>query len=279
MIRIENMTFGYGKGKKVFSDFSLELSAGHIHGLLGSNGIGKTTLLKMISGFILPDGGAVRIDGMDPSLRKPSLLRNMMLIPEEFGLPGITFRQYVKVTSPFYSDFSHEQLDYYAQNLEVEYDRKLDKLSMGQKKKAFTAFALACNTKMLLMDEPTNGLDIPSKGIFRRLIAGYASPERLVVISTHQVRDIENLIDNIVIINDRGILINDTVEQITRKLSFGPVEQGSTPIYAEDMLSGMWGVTENARGVENKINLELLFNAAIAHRDRISEIMNKKTER
>lgn len=274
MIALEKITFGYGKKQQpLFSDFSLELKTGHIHGLLGSNGTGKTTLLKIMCGLIEAKG-SVRILDQDPLHRRPALYRELFVIPEEFGLPALTFRKYAKVTSPFYPEYSGEALEYYAEQFEVDMTKRLDKMSMGQRKKAFIAFALACNTSLLIMDEPTNGLDIPSKSTFRRLIAGYADENRTVIISTHQVRDIENLIDNVVIIDRKGLLMNKTTEEITAKFRFGIVKPGEVPIYSEDTLHGIYGVTENKEKTENKINLEILFNAGMKHRDQITRIIN-----
>lgn len=277
MIELQNITFRYSKKGRIFENLSLELPEGHIHGLLGSNGTGKSTLLKIICGLISPQQGTVSVAGYCPALRQPSLFKDLFIIPEEFGLPAISFRRFAKVTSVFYPNYSQADLDRYVQEFGIDPEANLRKLSMGQRKKAYIAFALACNTQLMLMDEPTNGLDIPAKSAFRKVIAAYADETRTVIISTHQVRDIENLIDNVVIIDRQGVILNKTTEEITEKLKFGVVREDEIPIYSEDTLGGNYGIAENTNHLENKINLEVLFNATLKHRDRICDILNHQT--
>ena len=169
MIKVESLNFGYAPFRSVLSNISLTLERGHIHGLLGCNGIGKTTLLKLICGIIRPNSGSVRVDGMNPFDRKVEMFRELMIIPEEFDLPNISLEKYARITAPFYPRFDMGQMLGYCQELGVRPEERLHSMSMGQRKKAYIAFALACNVEMLLMDEPTNGLDIPSKSVFRRL--------------------------------------------------------------------------------------------------------------
>ena len=190
MIATNKLSFGYSAGKRVLNDFSLTLGEGHIHGLLGCNGIGKTTLLKIICGIMRPNAGEVVVDGFDPMSRRPEMFSEMMIITEDFALPNVSLERYAKVTAPFYPRFDMGQMRGYCEALGVNPAEKLHDMSMGQRKKAYIAVALACNIRMLLMDEPTNGLDIPSKSVFRRLLAGYVDDSRMVVISTHQVADV-----------------------------------------------------------------------------------------
>lgn len=273
MIQFEHVDFGYRPKRALFTDLSLELRPGHIHGLLGSNGMGKSTLLKLACGLLTARGGRVSVQGHDPQRRRPDLFSHLFFVPEEFALPPIRFSTYVRCMAPFYPDFSDEMLRAYMWELELSDDQRLDRLSMGQRKRAQLAFALACNTPVLLLDEPTNGLDIPSKRVFRKLLASYADQGRTVVISTHQVRDVDNLIDNVVILDRRGVLVNATTEALTRALRFATVGEGDQPIYAEEGLQGLIGVMENPSGRDSKLNLELLFNAAVKQPERIRELL------
>ena len=275
MIRIESLNFGYASRRKVLNNISLTLGEGHIHGLLGCNGIGKTTLLKIICGIMRPDSGSVSVDGIDPMLREPQTFRELMIIPEEFDLPNVSLERYAKIASPFYPRFDMGAMRHYCQELNVDPRERLHSISMGQRKKAYIAFALACNVRMLLMDEPTNGLDIPSKSIFRRLLAGYVDDSRMVVISTHQVADVESVLDNIVILDGQGVVLNATTADICNKLKFGKVEEDDSVIYTERTIAGDMAVSLNDMGEDSHLNIELLFNAATANRDTISEIFKK----
>ena len=275
MIKTESLNFGYTSRRKVLNNISLTLGEGHIHGLLGCNGIGKTTLLKIICGIMRPDSGSVSVDGIDPMLHEPQMFRELMIIPEEFDLPNVSLERYAKIASPFYPRFDMGAMRHYCQELNVDPRERLHSISMGQRKKAYIAFALACNVKMLLMDEPTNGLDIPSKSIFRRLLAGYVDDSRMVVISTHQVADVESLLDNIVILDGQGVVLNATTADICSLLKFGKTEEGDSVIYTERTIAGDVAVSLNETEEDSQLNIELLFNATTASRDAMCEIFKK----
>ncbi|MBR4844671.1 MAG: ABC transporter ATP-binding protein [Alistipes sp.] len=275
MIKTESLNFGYTSRRNVLNNISLTLGEGHIHGLLGSNGIGKTTLLKIICGIMRPDSGSVYVDGINPMLRKPQMFRELMIIPEEFDLPNVSLERYAKITSPLYPRFDIGAMRHYCEVLNVDPRERLHSISMGQRKKAYIAFALACNVRMLLMDEPTNGLDIPSKSIFRRLLAGYVDDTRMVVISTHQVADVESLLDNIVILDGKGVVLNATTTDICRRLKFGKAEASDSAIYTERTIAGDMAVSLNDMEEDSQLNIELLFNASMAKRDAICEIFKK----
>ena len=275
MIKTENLTFGYKSRRPVLNNISLELGQGHIHGLLGCNGIGKTTLLKLICGIMRPDSGVVRVDGIDPMMRKPEMFADMLIVPEEFDLPNLSLERYAAMMKPFYPRFDYGSMRHYAEELKVNTEDKLHSMSMGQRKKAYIAFALACNVRMLLMDEPTNGLDIPSKSIFRRLLASYVDEERMVVISTHQVADVESLLDNIVILDSEGVALAATTTEICAKLKFGRATAESEVLYTETTIAGDMAVMENREGEDTQLNIELLFNAVTADRAAINNLFNR----
>ena len=275
MITTHSLSFGYSSSHHVLTNISLSLDNGHIHGLLGCNGIGKTTLLKLICGIMRPQRGEVRVCGVDPFERNAEMMRELMIIPEEFDLPNISLERYAAVTSPFYPRFNKGQMLGYCQEFHVNPAERLHSMSMGQRKKAYLAFALACNVKILLLDEPTNGLDIPSKSTFRRILAGYVADDRMVVISTHQVADVEQLLDSIVILDEQGVALNATTSEICRKLKFGRSTEDDKVIYSERTIQGDMAVIFNEDDDETPLSIELLFNATTANRHAIAAIFNK----
>lgn len=265
MIEVNNISFRYaGQKEPVFDDFSLRLEKNTIYGLLGKNGTGKSTLLYLISGLLRPKRGTVCVDGMEARLRRPEMLRELFIVPEEFDLPAMSLAEYVSINEPFYPRFSREVLNACLEDFELPSSLKLNALSMGQKKKAFMSFALATGTQLLLMDEPTNGLDIPSKSQFRKVVARYMTEDRTLLISTHQVHDVESLLDHILILNRQELLLNASVAEITDKYTFEyrvPGQLGDA-LYAEPALQGNAVVAPRREGsAETQINLELLFNA------------------
>ncbi len=275
MIKTERLTFGYKANRRVLNDITLELSEGHIHGLLGCNGIGKTTLLKLICGIMRPNSGEVRVDGLDPMARTPQMFSELMIIPEEFDLPNLSLERYATMMKPFYPRFDYGSMRRYAEELKVNTEDKLHSMSMGQRKKAYIAFALACNVRTLLMDEPTNGLDIPSKSIFRRLLASYVDESRMVIISTHQVADVESLLDNIVILDNEGVALAATTTEICSKLKFGRAKEEDSVLYKEMTIAGEMAVMANPNEEDTQLNIELLFNAVTANRASINELFNR----
>ena len=251
MIEIKNLSFSYGKKKQsVFNDFSLTLDKGSVYGLLGKNGTGKSTLLYLMTGLLRPQAGQVLYKGVDVSMRYPLTLQDMFLVPEEFALPSVSLKRYLKLNTPFYPNFSNELLNACLHDFDMNEDIHLGELSMGQKKKAFMCFALATNTSLLVMDEPSNGLDIPSKSQFRKVIASGMTDEKSVIISTHQVRDIDSLLDHVVIIDGTRVLLNESVKTICEKLYF--VEQGmnestDTALYVQPSVQGRCGISQGVR--------------------------------
>lgn len=273
MIKIENLTFGYHK-TQLFDKLQLDLSAGRVYGLLGKNGVGKTSLLKLITGLMKPNSGNITVMNENPFDRNPSLLEEIFFIPDEFDLANLSIKKYAQIYGCFYPHFSQTEFVTFLKEFNVDEKINLTKMSLGQKKKAYISFALACNTKLLIMDEPTNGLDIPSKGSFRRIISSLAGDDRTIIISTHQVRDLEQLIDSLVILDNNEILINATINEITDKLSFKHLEANEEALYSEQTVQGRWGITHNINGQETNLDMELLFNAAVATRKQIKNIMS-----
>lgn len=262
MINIQNLSFSYSKKDFLFKDLNLDANKGSIVGLLGKNGAGKSTLLKLLGGLLNPQSGALKIMEQTPFLRKPAYLEQIYFIPEEISVPPITISAYIKVTSPFYPNFDKQKMNMLITDFELDGSKNLEKLSYGQKKKFLIAFALATNCKLLLLDEPTNGLDIPSKSLFRKVMTGALSDEQLVLISTHQVKDIENLIDRIIVIDQGKLIFNETVFDISQSLSFNTVSslKETTCLYSESAPGG-YRILQDLNDLDTPLDIELLFNA------------------
>ena len=264
MIEIQNLSFGYKRKKLLYKNLSLKLEAGSIYGLLGKNGAGKSTLLKNFIGLLFPKDGKIAVNGFDPKKRWPAFLETIYFIPEEVYVPALTIEGYKNLFSPFYPAFNEKQFYSYLDQLDVKDKGKLNSLSFGQQKKFIIAFALACNTKVLLLDEPTNGLDIPSKIKFRKLIASIFTDDKIIFISTHQIRDLDNLIDRVIIVDNGELLLNASINDISEKLCFKTVSELSNLdeiLYSEESLKGFSIVTKNINTEDSKVNLEHLFNA------------------
>ena len=274
MITIQDLYFSYKK-KKVFDALNLQFHPGHVYGLLGRNGTGKSTLLRNIAGLLYPKKGDITVNGHVPARRTPAFLQEVFLVPEEFYLPDISISQYLKYLVPFYGQFNTEQFNNYIKLFDIPSDSTLQNMSYGQKKKVLISFALASNAKFLLMDEPTNGLDIMSKSQFRKVLAEALDETRCIIISTHQVKDLENLIDRITIIDDGRILFDQNVDEIGRRLSFRysfDNEEVKDAFYSESSLKGNVIVAANDTGDESKIDLELLYKAIVTNGEKLKSV-------
>jgi len=274
MIDIQNLHFAYRK-KPVFTGLSLQLQPGHIYGLLGKNGTGKSTLLRTIAGLLFPDKGNVQVLGFTPGKRQPAFLQEVFMVPEEFYLPDVPIAHLVQHHAPFYPKFNAAQFEQYIKEFQIPTGSHLQQMSYGQKKKLLISFALASNASMLLMDEPTNGLDIMSKSQFRKVMAGALTDNKCIVISTHQVKDLENLIDRITVIDEGRILFDQTVDVISRKLSFQvsfDSDEIQQSLYNESSLRGSAIVTRNTGDEEGKLDLELLYKAIVLNGDAVTAV-------
>jgi ABC-2 type transport system ATP-binding protein len=269
MVSIEGLSFGYGQ-RALFDELALGLRPGNIYGLLGVNGAGKSTLLKLISGLLFSGMGSVRALGQDPARRRPSFLVDVFVLPEDAQAPSMRARDYIRARAPFYPRFDHGALERYLREFEVPSNGNLAALSHGQQKKFLLAFGLASQARLVLLDEPTNGLDIPSKSLLRRVVTEALSPERLFVISTHQVRDLGALMDPLVILHQGRVLLHCTLAEVGARLRM--TQQASPPsadtpglLFSEPAVGGFWSVWQG--GGDGPIDLEVLFNAVVAKPD------------
>ena len=275
MIQIQDISYKYGKkSENVFDGLSLSFDDGKIYGLLGKNGVGKSTLLYLLSGLLHPKSGKITIDGREPRHREPSLLENLYFIPDEFELPNMTLRRYVGLYAQFYPRFSHEVLESCLQDFELTMDTHLNALSLGQKKRVLVSYALATQCRVLLMDEPTNGLDIPAKSLFRKMVARHMQDDQIIIVSTHQVHDVDSLLDHIIVLNEatdeenrqESVLFDASIADVQRQFAFqlrAMSDENGEVLYSEPRPQGSAVIVANSLGEETTVDLELLFNAVV----------------
>ena len=276
MVEMERVRFGYGK-RSVFEQLDLSLAPGNIYGLLGLNGAGKSTLLKLLSGLLFPESGTIRVLGHEPSARQPGFLSGIFMVSEALHLPAIRDREYVSALAPFYPDFDTDYLERLLGELDVPRGEKLAKMSLGERKKFHLSFGLACKAPILILDEPTNGLDIPSKGLFRRLVAEALTEERLLIIATHQAKDVEALIDRVLILHEGAFILHQGVADASAGLRFAqdvtrPNPDAAGLLHAEPVPGGFASVWAEPSEGDGPVDLELLFKAAIANPGRFARL-------
>ncbi len=275
MIQIKDLGFAYGD-KAVLKNISMNLEEGRIYGLLGENGVGKTTLLTLLCGLKKPQKGAIDIDGHNPYNREPSFLSDQYYLSDEVAALNMKAVDFAANYGKFWVNFEMDKFNEVMQALENDPQQKMSKMSFGQLKKTYISFALACNTKYLFMDEPTNGLDIPSKTNFRKAVTKYTCEDSILLISTHQVRELENIIDPIIILDRQDVLLNATLEKISEKLYFDySTEKLDDALFSEMIPGGNIQVTLNSTGEESKVNIEALFNTVQKNKELIKGIFNK----
>lgn len=277
MIEIKNLDFSY-KNLSVFRNINIKFEPDNIYGLLGENGVGKTTLLKLISGLQCPQKGSCTINGTASFLRMPATLCDIFFISEDFSIPeGSPIRNF-KSLMPFYPKADEKLFTSLCGEFDVDGRRPFSKMSFGQQKKSLIAIALALRTRILLLDEPTNGLDIPSKTLFRQIISRCCNEDNLFIISTHQVKDVENLIDPIIILSNDDVLLKASHREISRKLFFQTAtEQNPEALYSEPFPGGFVNVCINHNGLESQINIEALFNTTLQHKETIKQLFSPQT--
>ncbi len=277
MLSINDLTFSYNKHVgDLFHNLSFELNAGNVYGLLGKNGSGKTTLINLMCGLLTPKSGNVTLDDVNVRDRLPKTMSDIFLVPEEFDLPNLSLKRYASINAPFYPNFSMDDMQRYLDIFDMggDIDVKLHSLSMGQKKKVLLAFAFATNTRVLIMDEPTNGLDIPSKSQFRKLVTTGMTDDKMMLISTHQVRDISEILDHVTIINQSKVLLNASIADVTSRLAFRPMREGDQPLFTQSSVMGSLVVVPADPDEETAVDLEMLFNATLQNPDAINQLFN-----
>lgn len=273
MVTVENLTFAFQKNEPLFTGLDMMLETGNTYGLFGLNGAGKTTLLNQLSGMLFPHKGSCTVLGKNVKKRLPKTMSEIYILPEQFDLPKINAETYVELHAPFYPRFDQTYLSEILNEFQVDRQKNLTELSYGQRKKFLIAFALSTNSKLVLMDEPTNGLDIPSKSQFRKIMAASDQSNRCFLISTHQVRDLDSIIDHVIVLNNGKIIFQQSVMDISTTLSFEKIPDDSDKIalYSEDVFGGKAAIiSKNKSSKETQIDLELLFNGIIQKQELIN---------
>ena len=276
MIEIKDLAFSYGK-TPILKSITTTLEEGRIYGLLGENGVGKTTLLTLLCGLKKVCSGSITTDGENPFDRTPTLLQNQFYLPDEVLPVSMKAECFAKERGAFWPNYDHSKFLEIMKEFENDPSKKMNQMSAGQLKKTYISLALACGCKYIFMDEPTNGLDIPSKTQFRSAIMKYTSENSTIVISTHQVRDLENIIDPIIILDRQDVLLNASVEEITSRLFFDYGTQlHPESLYSEQLPGGFIQVYPNTTGEDSKINVEALFNAVHKNKELIKGMFSNK---
>ncbi|MEM8528163.1 MAG: ABC transporter ATP-binding protein [Bacteroidota bacterium] len=280
MISFDQVSFGYRARQPLFENLNLELPSGQIYGLLGKNGAGKSSLLRLVQGLLYAQRGQIEVLNQNPSERQPALLSEIFRLGEDFYLPNMKIERYLKNYAPFYPKFDRSQFYTYLYEFEVEKNAHLKQLSSGQKKKVLLSFALACNTQILLLDEPTNALDIPSKRQFRRLISDLISYDRIIIISSHQIRDLHSLLDSIIILDQGKIIFQHSMMEIMEHLNFQVTPYPPNEyevLYCERVPGGYMTLQPNL-GIEDSLeaDLEILFNAVTSFPEEIEHLFTKE---
>ncbi|WP_103070281.1 ABC transporter ATP-binding protein [Aquimarina sediminis] len=275
MVEINNLQFHYPKSRTILDNVSLDFTPGNIYGLFGKNGEGKSTLMKIIAGLLFPTAGNCYVLNEITSKRKVKSLKDIFIVSEDFELPSIKISTYEKINAPFYPKFSKNQFYDLIKEFKLSPDQKISTLSFGQKKKVFIAFGIATNTKLLLMDEPTNGLDIPSKSQFRKIMASAVDQGKCIIISTHQVRDLHSLINHVIILDQSKVVIDKPLSFISEHLWFGkPKHHDQDAVIYSEMTFGGKAVLYKQDKDETDIDLELLFNAVLSEPEQINNALN-----
>lgn len=265
MVRLEQVRFAYPKKPPLFEGLQFSLRPGGIHGLLGKNGAGKTTLLKLSLGLLFPDSGRATLFDAPAEERRPGNLAEVAFVPENFAVPDLSVADYIHLHGAYYPRFDGALMERYLREFELDGGMKLQSVSYGQKKKLLLAFALATQAKLVVLDEPTNGLDIPSKRVFRRVCAEAINEERAFIISTHQVRDVQNLIDPVVILDNGTVLFHHSMEEIAASLSVSRRDREEPEALYSQKEMGSYLTLETGGGGEEEIDLEFLFESVMAN--------------
>lgn len=212
LLEILNLTKVYEKRKIAVNQMNLTVPRGRIVGLLGPNGSGKTTLIKMISGLLVPTEGTIRINGNEPGPQTKSVVS---YLPEKtYFRESMRVEQLITYFADFYSDFNAHKALEMLQNLQIDVSRPLKTLSKGTKEKVQLIMVMSREAQLYLLDEPIAGVDPAARDYILRTIITNYNENATILISTHLISDIENVLDDVVFVRDGRVLLADTVENI-----------------------------------------------------------------
>ncbi len=274
MLAVNDVHFSYSKKAKLFKGVDFSLEPGTICGLLGKNGAGKTSLLRLIVGAQFVDQGSIQFKGAEVHSRKVETLQSMFFLQEDFELPKMTAEVYINTYSVFYPNFSNAILENVLDRFEVPRSGKLKNLSFGQQKKFQVAFALATQVSLLILDEPTNGMDIPSKAVFRSVVSESLGESQTIIISTHQIRDLGQLLDRILLIQTGKIIVDESLYHLAEQFNCQFCPGNSIPsdvIYSEPVAGGSMALVPTTPERPGEIDIEIFFNAIISNPSILSK--------
>ncbi len=229
MIKVTNLHKSFGEVKAV-RGISFEVRDGEITGLLGPNGAGKTTTLRMLYSLLPPDEGEIRIDGMDPTRDAMEIKRTLGVVPDSRGLyTRLTARENIRYYGALHGMAPaaiRSRIDELVATLDMDdfIDRRTEGFSQGQRVKVAIARAMIHEPQTVLMDEPSNGLDVMSTRALREYIRGLKANGQSVVLSTHIMQEVAALCDRIIIIADGEIAADGTADELLRKSGCDTIE-------------------------------------------------------
>ena len=274
-IKISNLNFSYKANELVLKGLNLNLRGGNIYGLFGKNGEGKTTLLHCLMGLCTTPKNTININGKNVEISK----EDMYFTPEDIYSNGLSIREYTECIRPFYKKFDDELLKKQLDFFNIDINMKLNKISLGQKKKANVSIAFASKCSILIFDEPTNGLDVMSKKTFRKSIIENINEDRIIIISTHQVRDLEDIVNHILVLNNHHLVFDNSIDNISNKLDFltnDVIDLKKTDIiYSSDNSINKSLICKKQKGLNSKMDLELLLEAISISPESINKIFNQ----
>jgi len=231
LIQAEHLHFSWGltgstAGSDWFRDLNLSLQGGHLYGLLGRNGAGKTTLIKLLCGLLHPTAGVARYVPLDAVMgeRKPEALTEVVFVAESSELPPLPVERFGHYAGALYPRYEHARYLDILRALEVPSHARMQTLSFGQRRKAHIAFALATDARLVFLDEPTNGLDIAAQILLRKLLIAQLAPHRSFVVSTHHVREFENVLDEIIVLDCGRVLAHERMDTLQAQVDYSDLE-------------------------------------------------------
>ena len=214
MIEVNNLHKKFGK-TKALDGIDLTVNKGSIYGLVGTNGAGKTTVIRHMAGILKQDDGEILFDG-EPAFENPAVKQRIGLVPDELFFPkGYSIKDMTKIYNGTYDSFSTERLHELIQLFRLDEKAPLRSFSKGMKKQAAIALTLACSPEYLLLDEPIDGLDpIVRKLVWKQIVDDVAEREMSVLVSSHNLRDLESICDYVGIIDSGKTVIERDLESV-----------------------------------------------------------------
>lgn len=264
MTELKDVWYWYEYGQTVIREASVHIEDGRIYGLLGLNGAGKSTLLKLTAGLLFPKKGEILCGGENVADRKVETLQDIVFMPAEFELRNESMEKFVSLNSVFYPRFSRSILDDCLKEFGIDpKTRSLEQLSLGCRRKFMFSFLLSLGAGLMLLDEPLNGMDLPSRGMFRKLLMRHLRDDQSVVVSTHVMSDVDRIVSDVMVLRNDGTLFSGSVDELSRRYSYGIAPSAEGAVYAESCAEGYRVLMSNGGSCESGIPMDMLFNAVI----------------